>query len=76
MSTFEQMSKRIRESKYKMLKIRENLESCRKLLRYKRSELREDWIKAVEQRHITSLLDRISSVKHAVDKVNNLFIFQ
>ncbi|KAL5022453.1 hypothetical protein ScPMuIL_001608 [Solemya velum] len=67
---FSGISKRINESREKIRKIKNDLNSCKALLHCKRDELRRLWIDGVEQKTIVVLLDQIEQIKEVPDQLD------
>ncbi|XP_060578510.1 exocyst complex component 4-like [Ruditapes philippinarum] len=71
LTSFSGISDKVKESREKIKKIKEDLRSCKTLLHCKRDELRRLWIEGVEQKTIAALLDQIEQVKAVPDKLDN-----
>ncbi|XP_071090012.1 exocyst complex component 4-like [Haliotis cracherodii] len=71
MTAFSAMTKSINESREKIHKIKDDLNSCKTLLHFKRDELRKLWRDGVEHKAVLAMLDQIEQMKEVPDKMDN-----
>ncbi|XP_078668003.1 exocyst complex component 4-like isoform X8 [Branchiostoma floridae x Branchiostoma belcheri] len=67
---FSTISTSIHTCRERMQAVRQNLKSCKSLLRCKRDELRKLWIEGIEHKQILSLLQQIENVKQTPEKLD------
>ncbi|CAH1277325.1 EXOC4 [Branchiostoma lanceolatum] len=67
---FSTISTSIHTCRDRMQAVRQNLKSCKSLLRCKRDELRKLWIEGIEHKQILSLLQQIENVKQTPEKLD------
>ncbi|XP_078588383.1 exocyst complex component 4-like isoform X2 [Branchiostoma floridae x Branchiostoma japonicum] len=67
---FSTISTSIHTCRERMQNVRQNLKSCKSLLRCKRDELRKLWIEGIEHKQILSLLQQIENVKQTPEKLD------
>ncbi|CAG5127523.1 unnamed protein product, partial [Candidula unifasciata] len=70
LQAFNGMTKSINESRDKIHKIKEDLNSCKMLLHFKRDELRKLWKDGVEHKAVLSMLEQVEQIKEVQDKMN------
>ncbi|GFO03009.1 exocyst complex component 4, partial [Plakobranchus ocellatus] len=70
LQAFNGMTKSINESRDKIHKIKEDLNSCKTLLHFKRDELRKLWKDGVEHKAVLSMLEQVEQIKEVQDKMN------
>uniref|UniRef100_A0A2C9LZQ8 Exocyst complex component Sec8 n=1 Tax=Biomphalaria glabrata TaxID=6526 RepID=A0A2C9LZQ8_BIOGL len=70
LKAFNGMTKSINESRDKIRKIKEDLNSCKTLLHFKRDELRKLWKDGVEHKAVLSMLEQVEQIKEVQDKMN------
>jgi exocyst complex component 4 len=74
MSAFSKISQKLRQARERVVATREKLQTCTKLLHYKRDELKKLWIESVENKVILELLDRVENMVTVSQKVDNYIV--
>ncbi|CAD5120423.1 DgyrCDS8990 [Dimorphilus gyrociliatus] len=67
--SFQGISEKITDSQKRIRGLKENLQSCKNLLRCKREELTKLWTDAIEQKTLSSLLDEIDRVRECTQQL-------
>lgn len=72
MNAFSKVSTELKSSKENCKNMKENLITCKDLLRCKKDELRKLWKESVENRHVLELLSQVENVTRVPEEVNDL----
>ena len=59
MTIFGNLSQLVNESKEKIHRVKENLQSCKKLLHCKRDELKKLWVEGLEYKYMLQYLEEM-----------------
>lgn len=68
-NSFQGISEKITNSQKRIRGLKENLQSCKNLLRCKREELTKLWTDAIEQKTLSHLLDEIDRVRECTQQL-------
>ncbi|XP_015791673.1 exocyst complex component 4 [Tetranychus urticae] len=72
MNAFSKVSTQLKDAKERCKSMKENLITCKDLLRCKKDELRKLWRESLENRHVLELLNEVENVTRVPETVTDL----